>query len=260
MLEMLVELEEVNKIYNRGGANEVLALRGVNLRVAAGEAVCLRGPSGSGKSTLLAIIGCVFPPSSGRAAIAGKQLARLPDRFLTRHRRESIGFIFQRFNLLPALTVYDNIILPLLPLGIAPKECRRRALLLLERLGIAHRENFPTGRISGGELQRVAIARALINDQPLLLADEPTAHLDSRLSGEFMEIMAELKRCGKTLIITSHDPLIFDHPLIDRVVEVHDGQAWERDNPLSKADGGGGGRPTATPPETGKADSVGSSD
>lgn len=221
---MLIELEQVNKIYNRGKANEVRALRDVDLRVAAGEMVCLKGPSGSGKSTLLAIIGCVFPPSSGRAAIAGRQLARLPDRFLTIHRRETIGFIFQRFNLLPALSVRDNITLPLLPLGVSPKECRRRARVLLERLGIAHRENFPAGRISGGELQRVAIARALINNQPLVLADEPTAHLDSRLSHEFMAIMAELKAAGKTIIITSHDPLVAEHPAIDRVVEVYDGR------------------------------------
>ncbi|MDZ7640914.1 MAG: ABC transporter ATP-binding protein [Desulfurivibrio sp.] len=221
---MLIELEKVAKIYNRGAANEVRALAGIDLRVAAGEAVCLKGPSGSGKSTLLAIIGCVMPPTSGRAAIAGKQLARLPDRFLTLHRRRTIGFIFQRFNLLPALTVLANVTLPLLPLGVSPVEQRRRGRRLLERLGIEHRENFPAGRISGGELQRVAIARALINEPPLILADEPTAHLDTRLSHEFMAIMAELKAEGKTIVITSHDPLVAEDKVVDRVLEVIDGQ------------------------------------
>ncbi|MFH7319020.1 ABC transporter ATP-binding protein [Desulfurivibrio sp. D14AmB] len=221
---MLIELEKVEKIYNRGRANQVRALTEVDLLVVAGEVVCLRGPSGSGKSTLLAIIGCVIPPTSGRAAIAGKQLARLPDRFLTIHRRESIGFIFQRFNLLPTLTVLENVTLPLLPLGIGPRERRQRARRLLERLGIAHRENFPAGQISGGELQRTAIARALINNQPIILADEPTAHLDTRLSHEFMAIMAELKAEGKTIVITSHDPLVAEDSVIDRVVEVADGR------------------------------------
>jgi putative ABC transport system ATP-binding protein len=220
----MIELEAVNKIYNRGQSNEVQALFDVNLLIEANTMVCLRGASGSGKSTLLAIIGCIFPPTSGRAAVAGKQLARLPDRFLTIHRRETIGFIFQQFNLLPALTVQDNIGLPLLPLGVSPAERRRRAGVLMERLGIAHRRDFPAGQISGGELQRAAIARALINDQPIILADEPTAHLDTKLSREFLQIMVDLKKTGKTIIIASHDPLITDNPQIDRIVEVRDGR------------------------------------
>ncbi|MBU4033328.1 MAG: ATP-binding cassette domain-containing protein, partial [Proteobacteria bacterium] len=157
---MLIELSEVSKIYNQGHPNEVRALTDIDLRVEQGSMVYLKGPSGSGKSTLLAIIGCIFPPTSGRAAIAGKQMTRLPDRFLTLHRRETIGFIFQRFNILPELTVLDNITLPLLPLGVSPKERKLRAHALLERFGITHRAQFPAGQISGGELQRVAIARA----------------------------------------------------------------------------------------------------
>ena len=117
----------------------------------------------------------------------------MPDRFLTIHRRETIGFIFQQFNILPRLSVIDNIVLPLLPLGVAPKERKQRARKLMDQLSITHRENFPAGQISGGELQRVAIARALINDQPIIRADEPTAHLDTPLSMEFMKIMTELK-------------------------------------------------------------------
>jgi len=186
--------------------------------------VCLQGASGSGKSTLLAIIGCVLPPTKGRASIAGKQLSRMPDRFLTKHRRQTIGFIFQQFNLLPRLSVLDNITLPLLPLGVSPAARRARARKLLEQLSISHRENFPAGQISGGEMQRVAIARALINNQPIILADEPTAHLDSRLSMEFMQIMADLKNSGKTIIIASHDTLVSEHSAIDRLISIKDGR------------------------------------
>jgi putative ABC transport system ATP-binding protein len=221
---MLIELESVTKIYNRGRANEVQALTDVNLSIDEGAMVCLQGASGSGKSTLLSIIGCVFPPTSGRAAIAGKRLSRLPDRFLTIHRRETIGFIFQQFNILPTLSVLENITLPLLPLGISPRERKKRAAELMEKLAIGHRQNFPAGQISGGELQRVAIARALINNQPILLADEPTAHLDSRLSREFMSIMVNLKAAGKTILLASHDPLITEHPAIERIISIKDGR------------------------------------
>lgn len=221
---MLITLEKVTKIYNQGQPNEVQALSEVSLAIAPQSMVCLKGPSGSGKSTLLSIIGCIFAPTSGRATIAGKPLARLPDRFLTVHRRATIGFIFQRFNILPALSVADNITLPLLPLGVSPKVRRERAGVLMDQLAIRHREHFPAGQVSGGELQRVAIARALINDPPIILADEPTAHLDSRLSREFMQIMADLKATGKTIVITSHDPLVTEHAAIDRVIGVKDGR------------------------------------
>jgi len=221
---MLIELEKVTKIYNQGLVNEVPALTDVDLAVAENSVLCLRGASGSGKSTLLAIIGCVFQPTRGRVSIAGKQLTRLPDRFLTLHRRQYIGFIFQRFNILPSLTVMDNITLPLIPLGLSPRVMEEKAQLLMEKFAIAHRSTFPASQISGGELQRVAIARALILDPPLVLADEPTAHLDSRLSEEFMHFMLELKGLGKTIIITSHDSLVTEHPAVDRVVDIKDGR------------------------------------
>jgi putative ABC transport system ATP-binding protein len=221
---MLIELKKRTKIYNQGRPNEVTALYDVSLTVQPQTMVCIQGASGSGKSTLLAIVGCVFPPTSGKASIAGKQLSRMPDRFLTKHRRETIGFIFQQFNILPRLSVRDNITLPLLPLGVSPKEQKVRARKLMEQLSIGHRENFPAGQISGGELQRVAIARALINNQPIILADEPTAHLDTRLSMEFMKIMADLKTAGKTIVIASHDPVVSEHPAIDRIIHIKDGR------------------------------------
>lgn len=220
----MIVLDRVSKVYNQGRLNEVTALSDIDLTVPAGSMVCLRGASGSGKSSLLSIIGCIFPPTSGRAVISGKPLSRLPDRFLTIHRRRHIGFIFQQFNVLPELTVLDNVTLPLLPLGVGPAERRRRAARLLEHLAIDHRASFPAGQISGGELQRVAIARALINDPPIILADEPTAHLDSRLSREFMATMVELKRDGKTIVIASHDALVTENPELDRIIDVKDGR------------------------------------
>lgn len=221
---MHVLLEGVHKYYNRSEENEVHALRGVTLQVKEGEVVCLQGPSGSGKSTLLSIIGCLYPPTSGNATIAGKRLSRMPDHFLTRHRRENIGFIFQRFNLIESLSALENITLPLLPMGISPNERNRRGRVLLERLGIGHRENFRVNRISGGEMQRVAIARALICDPPLILADEPTAHLDSELSRQFMESMSFLKDDGRTIVFTSHDPIVTDHRICDTLYSMQDGQ------------------------------------
>lgn len=222
--KMHIELENVEKTYNQGMANEVKALQSISLTIEEGSMVCLRGASGSGKSTLLSIMGCVFPPTSGRAVIGGKQVSRLPDRFLTLYRRKMIGFIFQRFNILPELSVIENITLPLLPLGITPKERVKKAVPLLEKLSITHRRDFPAGRISGGELQRVAIARALINDPPFLLADEPTAHLDTKLSLDFMEILCELKRAGKTVVLASHDPLVADHMEVDSIIDIRDGK------------------------------------
>lgn len=221
---MLVELENIIKIYNQNQVNEVQALDMVNISIAKGAMVCLKGPSGSGKSTLLSIIGCIYPPTSGRAVIAGKQLSRLPDRFLTIHRRQTIGFIFQQFNILPKLSVLENIMLPLMPLGISPQKRLAMAEPLLERFGIGHRRNFPAGEISGGELQRVAIARALINDPPIIIADEPTAHLDSKLSRDFLHSMIELKAEGKTIIIASHDPLVTEDDGVEMTYIVHDGR------------------------------------
>jgi putative ABC transport system ATP-binding protein len=202
----------------------VHVLHDITLGVEEGEMVCLRGPSGSGKTTLLSIIGCVFPPTSGSATIAGKKISRLPDHFLCDYRRRMIGFVFQNFNLLPELSVLENVTLPLYPAGISPKRRRSIAEPLLERLGLTHRQDFPVGRISGGELQRVAICRALISDPPLILADEPTAHLDSTLASQFMEILRLLKTQGKTVVLTSHDPRVYEYPAVDLVVDIADGR------------------------------------
>lgn len=221
---MAIVLSQVAKSYNRGEPSEVHALVDITLTISAQEMVCLRGPSGSGKTTLLSIIGCVFPPTSGSAVLMGKKISRLPDHFLCRYRRSLIGFIFQNFNLLPELSVHDNVTLPLYPAGYSPAERKRRAEPLLERFGLGHRRDFPVAKISGGELQRVAICRALINDPPILLADEPTAHLDGRLAEQFMAMLVQLQAEGKTIVLTSHDPRVFRHPAVNRVIALTDGR------------------------------------
>ncbi|MGW8193694.1 MAG: ABC transporter ATP-binding protein [Desulforhopalus sp.] len=215
---MIVQLERVTKVYNQGEPNEVTALKNVNLRVAEKEMVCIQGPSGSGKTTLLSIIGCIFSPTSGRALIAGRKVSRLPDHFLTSYRRKLIGFVFQNFQLIDHLNVLENVTLPLLPLGVPPHAREQKAAVLLERFGIDHRKRFPTRQLSGGELQRVAIARALINDPPIIVADEPTAHLDKKLSLDIIDMLAALKDDGRTLIVTSHDPIVSGHPGVDRLI------------------------------------------
>ncbi len=220
---MLVELDAVTKIYNQGQANEVFALKTVNLAVQKGQMVCFQGPSGSGKTTLLSIIGCIFSPTSGRATIGGKRVSRLPDHFLTRYRRELIGFVFQDYNMIDHLTVLENITLPLMPLGVSPRARERKADRLLDKFGLSHRKKFTVNQLSGGELQRVAIARALINDPPVIVADEPTAHLDGRLSLEVVDMLVALKSEGRTVIVSSHDPIVSGHPGMSRIIEVRDG-------------------------------------
>lgn len=220
----MIRIKDAEKWYNRGEVNEVHALANISLSIAQGEVVCLTGPSGSGKSTLLSLIGCLFPPTSGLVEVAGRKLSRLPERFLTSHRQKRIGFIFQQFRLLSGHSVFDNIVLPLLPLGVPPARQKQIAATLMERLAITARSGFSVDKISGGEQQRVAIARALVNDPAIILADEPTAHLDERLSREFLALVAELKSDRKTIVITSHDPRVSTAQVVDRVLEIADGR------------------------------------
>ncbi len=218
-----IELQAVTKIYNQGLANEVIALDNVNLRVAKGEMICVQGPSGSGKTTLLNIIGCILAPTSGKATIAGKKISRLPDHFLTCYRRQLIGFVFQNYHLIDHLSVLENITLPLMPLGISPSIRERKADQLLEKFALSHRKKFSINQLSGGELQRVAIARALVNDPPIIVADEPTAHLDGKLSLAVVDMLAALSDEGRTVVVTSHDPIVSAHPAMARIIEVRNG-------------------------------------
>ncbi len=221
---MIIEFSGVSKIYNKGERHQFIAVQNVDLQVQQGEMACFFGPSGSGKTTLLSLIGCIASPTSGMAEIDGRKISRLPDHFLTKYRRELIGFVFQNFNLLDHLTVLDNITLPLLPLGFSPKKREARADTLLEKLDISSKKYYKASQLSGGETQRVAIGRALISDPPILIADEPTAHLDSGLSHEVMTIFSDLQKQGKTVVISSHDPIVTKYSGVNSLYQMQDGR------------------------------------
>ena len=224
MANPVVETVNVTKTYNRGKPNEVTAVKDASLKINEGSLVVLKGPSGSGKTTLLSLIGCQTKPTRGEVIILGKRVSKLPEKFMSLHKRRHIGFIFQHFQLIAGMSVLDNIVLPLIPEGISPKERKKRAERLLEQFNLVHRRQFKVSHLSGGEQQRVAIARALINNTCILLADEPSAHLDSRLTSELLDHIKQLKKSGHTILITSHDPIIYQNPIVDQVFEMKDGQ------------------------------------
>ena len=224
MSNLIIETINVTKTYNLGKPNEATAVKEASLKINEGSLVVLKGPSGSGKTTLLSLIGCQAKPTRGEVIIRGKRISKLPEKFMNRHKRNHIGFIFQHFQLIGGMSVLDNIVLPLIPEGISPKERSKRADRLLERFDLAHRRQFKVSYLSGGEQQRVAIARALINNAGILLADEPSAHLDSRLTSDLLVYINQLKQSGQTILITSHDPIIYQHPAVDQVFEMKDGQ------------------------------------
>ena len=231
MMAALIETTELNKIYNRHRPDEVTALREVFFSVEKGQVVALQGPSGSGKSSLLSLIGCMARPTSGSIRIESRDVSKLPERFLAEIRRNLFGFIFQQLNLLRDLSVVDNILLPLYPIGLGRDEMLQRAESVLEQLGLSDKRRMKAGQLSGGEQQRVAIARALINRPEIIIADEPSAHLDSRLTQELLTILAQLKVNGKTIIIATHDPEVYQQQLIDRSYLLHDGRLIEADAP-----------------------------
>ncbi|MDA8077696.1 MAG: ABC transporter ATP-binding protein [Nitrospiraceae bacterium] len=215
------------KYFNRGKPNEVLAVSGVSVSIRRGDLCVLKGPSGSGKTTLLSLIGCMTRPTSGSMVVAGRDTSHLPERFLAEIRRKTFGFIFQQFHLIPGMSVLQNVMIPLYPTDTRLPELKRRAAVLLDSLGMSKRAAFPVQGLSGGEQQRTAIARALINDPDIILADEPTAHLDTALSRDFMEIMKGFRDKGKTIVIASHDPLVFEDPAVELVVSMRDGLLTE---------------------------------
>jgi putative ABC transport system ATP-binding protein len=220
----MIELKNIRKVFNEGRPNEYIALHDLTLAIAAHQVTVLKGPSGSGKTTLLSLLGCMARPTSGRIALAGREITSLPERFLTDIRRKTFGFIFQQFNLLKGISVIENVMLPAYPLGEPFSTLKPQALGLLEMFNLAHKATSKVEWLSGGEAQRVAIARALVNHPEVIIADEPTAHLDTRLSGEFMDIMRDFKAQGKTILIASHDPLVHESEVVDRVVQMRDGR------------------------------------
>lgn len=220
----MIELVNVRKVFNAGNPSEFSALNSVNLNIAENHVTVLKGPSGSGKTTLLSIVGCMSRPSAGRVRLNGREITSLPERFLTDIRRKTFGFIFQQPNLIKGISVLENVMLPAYPLGERRSALKVKALRGLDQLNLAGKAAAKVEWLSGGEAQRVSIVRALINDPGIIIADEPTAHLDSHLSCRFMEIVEKFKAEGKTVIITSHDPLVYESAAVDRVVNLRDGR------------------------------------
>jgi putative ABC transport system ATP-binding protein len=218
----MLELIDVTKVYAQG-RRQVQAVRGVSLRVNAGEFVAIMGPSGSGKSTLMHLMGALDTPTSGQALFQGQDLNALSDRQRSLLRRNRIGFVFQFFNLLPTLTAVENVTLPLLLGGTGRREAVRRSEASLERVGLLHRAGHFPEEMSGGEMQRVAVARALVTDPEAVLCDEPTGNLDSANAKEILNLLRSLpENDRRAVVMVTHDP---DAAAIgDRILHVHDGK------------------------------------
>lgn len=225
---ILITAEKVGKVYSPRSGSEVTAVSGATLRLALGRSYLLRGASGSGKTTLLSLIGCMVRPTEGRIRVAGREVTRLPEDDLAELRRRVFGFVFQKHHLIQGLSALKNVTLPGLP-RTDLNGFGDRARDLLARLGLENRIHTTARRLSGGEQQRVAIARALVNEPLVVIADEPTSHLDSQSTREFLDLMAELRKQGKLILVASHDPLLCDAGCFDEVFEIRDGRIIEAD-------------------------------
>ncbi len=221
-MRSLIEARQIAKTY-RLGQVDVAALRGVDVDVGAGEFVAITGPSGSGKSTLMHILGCLDTPTAGTYRLDDEDVSVLSGKRLAQVRNRKVGFVFQTFNLMPRLTVEENVALPLKYRGgVSRGERRARALGLLERLGLAPRVGHRPDELSGGERQRVAIARALVGEPAILMADEPTGNLDSASGAEVLQTFAELHGAGHTIVLVTHDPNVAARA--QRVIQMSDGR------------------------------------
>src|SRR5262245_19840416 len=221
MSETVLRVDDVVKVFEEG-SQRVEVLKGVSLEVAAGEVVALEGPSGSGKTTLLSIMGCILTPTAGRVEVDGQEVDGRPER-LREIRRRSIGFVFLQFNLFPALTAIENVEYSLNVKGVAGRRARVEAEAALERVGLGDRLRFLPRDLSGGQKQRVAIARALAGSPRVLLADEPTANLDTAVGTQVLDLFRGLaKQESRGLVIVTHDPKVRD--VADRVVGIRDGR------------------------------------
>ncbi len=218
---LTLEAHDISKTFQEG-RESVEVLRGVSMQLRAGEIVSLEGPSGSGKTTFLSILGCILTPSAGSVIIGGNRVDQASARELAAIRRRSIGFVFQQFNLFPSLTVVENVQYALNVKGII-KGARSMAEAAVDSVGLFERRNFLPRDLSGGQKQRVAIARALASSPPLLLADEPTANLDSQVGIQVLDLFRGLaKKQNQSLLIVTHDPQV--RTIVDRVVSIRDGQ------------------------------------
>ena len=216
----IIDSRDIHKEY-RMGTQTVHALRGVSFEIKQNEYVAIMGPSGSGKSTMMNIIGCLDTPSKGDYILNGHDVKKLTDNQLAEVRNREIGFVFQTFNLLPRSTALANVELPLIYSGIRSSERRKRAVEVLDKVGLADRMHHKPNELSGGQRQRVAVARALINNPSILLADEPTGNLDSKTGQEIMELFEELHAAGNTIILVTHEEEIAAHAR--RIIRLRDG-------------------------------------
>jgi putative ABC transport system ATP-binding protein len=230
----LIRLENISKVFHTDEV-ETHALDGVNLEIADGEYVSIAGPSGSGKTTLLSILGLLDTPTSGEYVLAGQPVANLSVADRARVRNRQIGFIFQAFNLIGDLTVFENIELPLTYRGMTAEERKMRVQNALEQVGLAHRANHYPGQLSGGQQQRVAVARAVAGDPAILLADEPTGNLDSQNSESVMSLLRELHKGGATICMVTHDTR-YAHQA-DRTIDLFDGRVVTEESVVAQAVG-----------------------
>jgi len=221
----IIETQDLWKTYVMG-AEEIHALRGVDIAIDKGEYVAIMGPSGSGKSTLMNLIGCLDTPTKGSYLLNEKQVSQMNDNELARIRNEEIGFVFQTFNLLPRATALHNVELPLVYAGVPAKERQDRAKEALRRVELDNRMSHKPNELSGGQRQRVAVARALVNNPSILLADEPTGNLDSKTGVEIMALFERLHQTGNTIVLVTHEADIADHA--HRIIHIRDGKV-ERD-------------------------------
>lgn len=217
----LIKVEDVTRVYG-SGPSAVQALAGVSLQIEAGEFVAIMGPSGSGKSTLMHILGCLDKPTAGAYYLEGKEVSAFSGNELAFLRRRRIGFVFQRFNLLPRLSAAENVELPLLYAGVPASRRRETVAALLAQVGLAGRARHRPNELSGGEAQRVAVARALANDPAIILADEPTGNLDSKSEVELMELFVRLNAGGRTVVVVTHEPEVARYAR--RVIQIRDGR------------------------------------
>ena len=216
----MIKLINSSKIYDKN----VIALDNVNIEFKEGELIVLKGVSGSGKSTILSLIAGLIKPTSGEVIVGEKKISKIADHFVSSFRQKNIGFIFQKYNLINSLSVSENILLPLVALNLSKVELQSRLENVLKLFSIQDKKDSLVKNLSGGEQQRTAIARANINSPKIILADEPTANLDEKLSLEFINIIKELKSQNRTIIIATHDPLFFELDFVDRLIEVKNGQ------------------------------------
>ena len=224
MSNSIIVLKDITKIYELNKNSTIKAIENISLDIKKGEFVVLKGVSGSGKSTILSLIAGLSKPTSGEVIVDNQRVSKLPDDFASDYRQKSIGFIFQKYNLIPTLSVEDNILLPLVPTNPDEQEAKNKLNRVLEQFDITDKQHTIVRNLSGGEQQRVAIARALINNPKVIIADEPTANLDEKLSIDFINIIKTLKNENKTIIVATHDPLFFDLDIVDRVIEIKSGK------------------------------------